>query len=180
MRQIKFRAWLPVGEWDEGGERQAYKMVGPDELAFEDYEPVSQLLSHCENLMQFTGLKDKNGKEIYEGDILKEVAARCNLYQVFGVPGGFAINQWQDERAKIRTFCEPLAHDQTSAYVQSQCEIIGNIHEHPHLLSAAQDSPLTKDELVRRQKDVDDYNQDAAEQRFYDAQSSPASDGGVE
>lgn len=46
--------------------------------------------------------------------------------------------------------------------------------------ASAQDGPLTKDELVRRQRDLDDYNQDAAEQRYYDAQSSPARDGGAE
>lgn len=48
------------------------------------------------------------------------------------------------------------------------------------ILSGAQGSPLTKDELIRRQKGLDDYNQDAAEQRYYDAQSSPARDGGAE
>ncbi len=36
--------------------------------------------------------------------------------------------------------------------------------------ASAQGSPLTKDELIRRQKDLNEYNRDTAEQQFYDAQ----------
>jgi len=82
---------------------------------------------------QFTGLHDKNGKEIYEGDILKEIAPRGYIYRVFSAAGGFVINAFQDEITMLR-FAEPIANMQTAGYIQEQCEVIGNIHENPELL----------------------------------------------
>lgn len=57
MREIKFRAWL----------NGPGRMIGWEELA-NDYG-IRQMCAF-ETLMQYTGLKDKNGKEIYEGDIV--------------------------------------------------------------------------------------------------------------
>jgi uncharacterized phage protein (TIGR01671 family) len=61
MREIKFRAW----------DSEYKEMIRPLE-----YEDLSDYIEGMicsygeENLMQYTGLKDKNGKEIYEGDIV--------------------------------------------------------------------------------------------------------------
>ena len=85
-------------------------------------------------LMEGTGLKDMLGQEIYEEDILQEISPRGNKYRVFRVPGGFVLNMFQDELEGIKTFCEPLAHDQTRSYVETQCKVIGNIYENPELL----------------------------------------------
>ena len=84
-------------------------------------------------VIKFSGLLDKNGKEISEGDILEEEAPRGNKYVVRSVPGGFAINQFQDDIANT-PFYDALADMQTSGYVSTQCEVIGNIHENPELL----------------------------------------------
>ena len=69
---------------------------------------------------QFTGLKDKNGKEIYEGDIVKSVYG--NGYIVFEYIG-FAIKSIGSES---------IDFEFPSFYLN--CEIIGNIYENPELL----------------------------------------------
>jgi len=119
MREIKFRQW--------SSDRFHYWGCNSDNFT----SPLSNRLDIPSE--QFTGLHDKNGKEIYEGDLLKEIAPRGYIYRVFGVAGGFVINSFQDEITMLR-FAEPIANMQTAGYIQEQCEIIGNIHENPELL----------------------------------------------
>ena len=124
-REIKFRAWLPVGEWSEDGESQVYEMVGPDALAFEGYEPLADHLKSCENLMQFTGLKDKNGREIFEGDILERDTMRC-------------LVGWDEKLASFVLKRNGWMYDHyfQEGVVPEKWEIIGNKYENPELLEA--------------------------------------------
>lgn len=71
-------------------------------------------------LMQFTGLLDKNGKEIYEGDILKSNFGRVG--PVVWYRRGFFIQ------------AESLPNGVTDFLVWEQSEVIGNIYENPELL----------------------------------------------
>ena len=130
MREIKFRAW--------DGRKMYYLDLyqtpsydEPVDIVFRDreYEEQGWIDSHLTEvtsfLMQYTGLKDKNGKEIYEGDILDFV----HLYGVRPAPifwrnGGFwvAVN-------------DPGYEDRWIVPDPEECEVIGNIYENPELLN---------------------------------------------
>ena len=79
-----------------------------------------------EYLMQSTGLRDKNGKEIFEGDIL-DYKGRKALVRWHGSYASF-IYRFVDELQNRKTEWKPLY----LAYMK--CEIIGNIYENPEFL----------------------------------------------
>lgn len=112
MREIKFRAWLPdiqmMNNW----------MSGVDGGTKENIE--SYLDDPDSILMQYTGLKDKNGKEIYEGDIVH-----------FKTKGGNEMTydvRYSDYHAGFK----PTRLTQTN---YQEITVIGNIYENPELLT---------------------------------------------
>lgn len=86
-------------------------------------------------LMQSTGLKDKNGKEIFEGDIVKYKAG-CNTYTEEVAYdkdfGGFGV---RDAKADIIfTFGEVFEDEVLEDIYIKPLEVIGNIYDNPELL----------------------------------------------
>lgn len=117
----KFRAWdknlkvmLDVQIIDWIGETVGLDAIGGVlETSMEDVE-----------LMQSTGLKDKKGVEIFEGDIVK---FQDELYQ----------NEFKSYRFKAKDFWlnyQDVPDDFFSEYAYKQCEVVGNVHENPELL----------------------------------------------
>lgn len=80
-------------------------------------------------LMQYTGLKDKNSKEIYEGDILKHDLWKIPV-KVFWEYGGFMAQSTTGELGK-RSYTDGTLYDMQLP----KCRIIGNIYENPELLT---------------------------------------------
>lgn len=126
MREIKFRAWLPIGEWDEEGENQAYEMCY--DLAFEEFEPINDLLKGVEFLMQFTGLLDKNGKEIFEGDVVEiNCPTDTGCYEIVINDGSIRFKSGDTLYYDYKIF-------EDGALLGGNLKVIGNVHENKELL----------------------------------------------
>ena len=88
---------------------------------------------------QYTGLKDKNGKRIFEGDIIKSHYAnvpKADFVEEVVFHNGKFCAMYQKDKAKM--WC-PLAdgvphHPGDRTAYMEWCEVIGNIHDNPELL----------------------------------------------
>ncbi|MCT1575675.1 YopX family protein [Oceanobacillus kimchii] len=149
MREIKVRAW----------DKESKKMREIDSIAFhgkgafdqstqkiklinlwgynviEEKDVIVQREPKDVVLLEFTGLKDKNGKEIYEGDIIE--FNNCDYQRTAGnlddeiVLGEveYSCGAWglKESNGQLHDLYLTLINDE-------EAEIIGNIYEHPHLL----------------------------------------------
>jgi len=155
MREIKFRA-IPENRYDEDvdsildsiafytkgkgfdgtfvyGHLNGDYILGDTLDATEEYyNPSYWIKIDKDTIMQYTGLKDKNGKEIYEGDILKDTDNE--IYYVDFIRGCFYLRTnyksfphlgWTEwlPMCEIDRLADPV-----------DFEIVGNIYENPELL----------------------------------------------
>ena len=130
MREIKFRCWdkenkemLEVQELDYADSYDGQPMVRT--TMYNDYFDTEDMI-----LMQYTGLKDKNGKEIYEGDIVHIP----DDYEEYGFASGenYSID-FKDGRFRLKPKYKPNATGYDLEFTE-ELEVIGNIYENPKLL----------------------------------------------
>lgn len=126
-RAIKFRAWdkanCVMHNWETiCGHFDLERFMG----LFTDEKDAYEL-------MQFTGLKDKNNREIYEGDILK------SIHGTTGNPMYEAV-EWSENEGwwsiRLSNNARYTLHDALTSQMGYSYEVIGNIYENPELLAA--------------------------------------------
>ena len=142
MREILFRGKTSDGEWVEGFYSSEEYNIDTHSI---EHIPRIQLLGKCvslgvipETVGQYTGLTDKNGKKIFEGDIVKCTDTindfEFNAVVEFGNPNGeynwgYQLKFISGEESNFDILCW-VDMKETGAYI----EIIGNIHDNPELM----------------------------------------------
>jgi len=122
MREIKFRAW---------GEDEKVMMSHEDIIRFEmSYEQVTTAEVP---IMQYTGLKDKSGVEIYEGDIYKFQYTYDADYD-----GDMPIEKTASGKKVITDIRTALDETKRIFAEHGTIEVIGNIYENPELIGGTE------------------------------------------
>lgn len=127
----KFRAWLPALKWMCGVSAILFDEESIDVYKADDAERVTEMNVHQDEvtLMQSTGLKDKNGKEIFEGDVVVMDGRRRQVVT-------FGTQEVEEDFGSVRIyrgFNLYLGGGYPNA-VMSTFEVVGNIYENPELV----------------------------------------------
>ena len=139
MREILFRGkWKNSGEWVYGNLFNPDKADTPTQICIGTYIARTCYEIDPETVCQFTGLTDKDGRKIFEGDIVRLTDEHNEIewtaVVVFGNPNGEYNWGWQLKAIgefdgnKDILLCVDM--EESGAY----CEIIGNIYDNPELM----------------------------------------------
>lgn len=134
MREILFRGKrADNGEWVYGSLITERNMFDGNLMTMhiqDIEEPYDDNLIDDETVGQFTGLTDKNGTKIFEGDIVKHI----QKYEISGEVKSIAVIKWNEAYS-----CWSVEHTngRITAFLGTEyhkLEVIGNVHDNPELL----------------------------------------------
>lgn len=139
MREIKFRAKrIDNNKWAYGGLVQAddYCIIDQQNELYVEREynfrgdthffQLSGVMCDKTTIGQFTGLKDKSGKEIYEGDILNNGRRNYAVY-------------WNSERGAWWLKNKDLIYTTPLGFLSIEQSVIGSVYDNPELLKGGND-----------------------------------------
>lgn len=127
MREIKFRAWLKNAKTMGYPKKQWHMLM----WAEDEHQPIE--------IMQYTGLLDKNGVEIYEGDIVTTESISLEKRLVKSVEFGTVCDAACNHQGYGLRGFSVIDHSPDSSLHRIlgwDIEVIGNIYESPELLEA--------------------------------------------
>lgn len=156
MREILFRGKrMDNGEWVLSGNIIRFIPENGEDLIFIPAlsEPCTCYHDEKDNIIafekgifykvdtktvgQYTGLKDKNGKRIFEGDILQIAKIADGLGGYYQPPLDYHVNvvvKWDLCAWMWETLCEDKRYISfPDAWCHYECEVIGNVHDNPEL-----------------------------------------------
>ena len=142
MREILFRGKrTDNGEWVYGYYTNARYYLDKKEMHI-IFEQDVEVYPHSEfaggeevipeTVGQYTGLTDKNGRKIFEGDIVK-------FYNGDGEYSPYEV-RWQDSGFSVLMNGNPDLFDELDDFFSRRCEIIGNIYDNPELLKGGNEN----------------------------------------
>lgn len=147
MREIKFRGKDCSGQWVYGD--LIHKRHDKESVLIQDYTGLGSDVDTI-TIGQYTGLKDKNGKEIYEGDVLRIKEYENDGYRTFGSDESFDCLTIDECKGKLlregnelvcftdgcmsvgdTMYISSLFGDMRYSFPIFEFEVIGNIHDNP-------------------------------------------------
>jgi len=138
MREHKYRVWCEfeinnVKHTEMAGPENWFLLTQSGHLMshgpWGNFDPKAEK-KYTRTIIEFyTGLEDKNGKEIYEGDIVKMPGAKQAMVVIFQPPS-FVMKTKLKNGKLSKSWSDFILHYKENQLV----EVIGNIHENPELL----------------------------------------------
>lgn len=123
-RVIKVRAWLPAIK----------KMTYAHTLEELTRWDVPEWADNTVEWLEYTGLPDKNGVDIYDGDIVSFFDAHSQSQRI-------GVVEWNEAESAFKAHAGNLSFPlwiitHSDEWIENKCEVIGNIYENPHLLES--------------------------------------------
>lgn len=161
MREILFRGQTrrkgekvrmdgtPVeSNWVYGGALQG---TGDHSIIYQTEPDIEKKVVYTDTLGQYTGLTDKNGVKIFEGDIIRFEDTYCEGGEGYEYPGEWAVDTFNNAEIIIKDGCvcfgetlfEPSVYEDIQLYYPNfnewfeYAEVIGNIYDNPELIGGA-------------------------------------------